>query len=116
MSRIGRWRGLVALVGDAVEHGSRAIQRVQLETARRPFTILEHIPPIAAPARIAHAAHDVSVTFVHGAIRAVNAVAGKTVDVILEQVELNAGEHGAVEHPARDQSADQHDADEHDGR
>jgi hypothetical protein len=120
MSRIGRWRGLVALVGDAVEHGSRAIQRVQIETARRPFTILEHVPPIAAPAKIAHAAHDLSVTFVHGTIRAVNAVAGKTVDVILEQVELNKGGHDTVEHPAREHSAeehhdDSHDADPHDG-
>jgi hypothetical protein len=91
VSRLGRWRGVVALVGDAVEHGSRAIQRVQIETARRPFTVLEHIPPLAAPAKVAHAAHDLSVTFVHEAIRAVNAVAGKTVDVILEHVEHESG-------------------------
>ena len=90
MSQLGRWRGLVALVGDAVEHGSRAIQRVQIETARRPFALLEHIPLLAAPAKIAHAAHDLGVTSVHEAIRAVNAVAGKTVDVILEHADRDA--------------------------
>ena len=87
MNPLARWRGVIALVGDAVEHGSRAIQRVQLETARRPFALLEHIPVIAVPARAAHAGHDFGVTFVHGAIRAVNAVAGKTAEVILQQVE-----------------------------
>lgn len=67
------WRGVVALVGDAVEHGSRAIERVQLETAERPFTILEHIPPVAPVARVVHFAHDATVKTVHGAIRGINA-------------------------------------------
>ena len=36
-----RWRGLKTLVHDAVEHGSRGIERVQKETAATPFGILE---------------------------------------------------------------------------
>ncbi len=70
------WRGVVALVGEAVEHGSRAVERVHLETAKRPFVILEHIPVVAPIARIVHVAHDATATSVYGTIRAVNAGVG----------------------------------------
>jgi hypothetical protein len=84
---MSRWRGAVALLRDAVEHGSRSVERIQIETARRPFVIIEHIPAVAAPARIVHDVHDASVTAVHHAIRAVNGVVGATVDFALQQVE-----------------------------
>ena len=87
MSNLARWRGAVALLRDAVEHGSRAVQRIQIETARRPFGIMEHIPGIALPTRIVHEVHDVSVTAVHEVIRTVNAVAGTTLDFALLEVE-----------------------------
>jgi len=87
LSKLARWRGVAALVRDAVEHGSRAIERVQLETAGRTFTILEHIPPIAGQARLIHTVHDTSITAVYGVIRAVNTAVGTTVAVVLEQVE-----------------------------
>ena len=87
MNRIVRWRGAVALLCDAVEHGSRAVERIQLETARRPFAIIEHIPAVAAPTRIVHGVHDASVTAVHGVIRAVNGAVGRAVDFALEQAE-----------------------------
>jgi hypothetical protein len=87
MNQLARWRGVVALVRDAVEQGSRAIERVQIETARRPFTILEHIPPIALPARLVHVVHDVSVKTVHATIRAINGAVGVTVAVALEEAE-----------------------------
>ena len=89
MSKLARWRGVVALVRDAVEHGSRAVERVQLETAKRPFVVLEHIPQVAAPARIVHVLHDASVKTVHVGIRAVSALATKTVDIVLEQVDAD---------------------------
>ena len=73
------WRGVVALVGDAVEHGSRAVERVHLETARRPFVILEHIPGVAPFAQVVHVAHDVTTKTVYGTIRAVNAGIGAVV-------------------------------------
>jgi hypothetical protein len=82
-----RWRGLTALVKDAVEHGSRAVERVHMETARRPFAVLEHIPPVAAPARVVHAIHDVTVASVYGSIRLVSGVAFGAVDVVLDAVE-----------------------------
>ncbi len=73
------WRGVVALVGDAVEHGSRAVERVHLETAKRPFVILEHIPVVAPVAHIVHVAHDAMAMASYGAIRAVNAGVGAAI-------------------------------------
>ena len=85
-----RWRGLKSLVQDAVEHGSRAIERVQMETARKPFAILESIPPLRTPAKVVHLVHDLSVTGVHTVIRAVNATVGTVLDVVIDSVEARA--------------------------
>ncbi len=86
-SKLSKWRGLAALVRDAVEHGSRAVERVQVETAARPFAILEEIPGVATPAKVVHVVHDLSVAGVHGSIRAVNTVVGKTVELALRAAE-----------------------------
>lgn len=82
-----RWRGLKSLVVDAVEHGSRAIERVQKETAARPFAILEMIPPIAAPAKVVHVIYDASVSVTHGTIRLVNSAVSGALDVVIDVVE-----------------------------
>ena len=79
-----RWHGLAHLVRDAVEHGSRAVEKVHLETARRPFVILEHIPAIAAPTKVIHTVHDLTVASVYETIRIVNRVVGTTVDVAFD--------------------------------
>lgn len=84
--RMKRWRGLKALVQDAVEHGSKAIERVQKETADRPFAILEQIPEISAPAKVVHLLHDASVSGVHGMIRIVNKLVGATADVAFDAI------------------------------
>lgn len=85
MSSLAQWRGVAALVRDGVEHGSRAVERVQLETARRTFAILEQIPPIAVPTRVVHAVHDKSVGTVHTMIRGINAAVGGVIAVAIEQ-------------------------------
>jgi hypothetical protein len=91
-----RWRGLKSLIIDAVDHGSRAVERLQVETARLPFEILEQIPPIAAPVKGIHVIHDTTVAGVHGMIRLVNKVTGKTLDVVLDVVEKAGGEGGSA--------------------
>lgn len=80
---IDRWRGLGELLLDAVEHGSTAVERVQIETARRPFALLERIAAVAAPARGIHAVHDAAVSGVHAAIRGVTRLARATLVVAL---------------------------------
>lgn len=80
---MSRWRGLALLVRDAVEHGSIAIEKLQKDAAARPFALLEQIAPIAQPVKAIHAAHDLSVSGVHGGIRLVNRVVGAVVDAAL---------------------------------
>jgi hypothetical protein len=79
-----KWRGVKALVHDAVEHGSRAVERVHLDTARRPFTILEHVPIVAGPSKVVHAVHDMVVSTSYATVRVVNSVVGKAADVALD--------------------------------
>lgn len=89
-----RWRGLKSLIIDAVDHGSRAVERIQKETARRPFEILEQIPPLAVPAKGVHEIHDLAVTGVHEVIRLVARVTGQTLDVVLDTVEKHQAPDG----------------------
>jgi hypothetical protein len=81
---LARWRGLAALIVDAVEQGSRAVERVQTAAAARPFAILEQIPAIAPVARGIHVAHDQGVAGVHLAIRTVARASGAAVDAALD--------------------------------
>ncbi len=86
-----RIRGLLALVTDAVEHGSRAVERVHRSTADRPFAILSLLPePVALPARGVKIVHDVSLTAVYGSIRIVNQAVAVTVDVAFDLAESMA--------------------------
>lgn len=87
---IGRLRGLRALVEDAVHHGSLAVERVHMETARRPFSILEKIPPIAVPVQVVHAVHDASVAASYAAVRLVNRAVGRALDAALGVAALGA--------------------------
>ena len=87
MSTMDRWRGLKTLVQEAVEQASHAIEKVQKETAGRPFAVLAHIPPIAEAARGVQVLHDVTVAGVHGTIRVVTRVVGKTLDVALDAID-----------------------------
>ena len=84
---IKRWRGLKDLVQSAVENGSIAVERIQKEAARRPFTILESIEPIAVPSRGIHEIYDHVVSAVHGSIRLTTRVVGQTADALLDVVD-----------------------------
>ena len=86
-SKLKRWRGVRALVTDAVEHGSRAIERVQMDTAKRTFDVLEAFGPIAAPVKLVHLVHDATVGGVYGTIRVVNQVVGASVEAAFEAVD-----------------------------
>jgi pimeloyl-ACP methyl ester carboxylesterase len=75
-ARLERLDAYRALLQDAVEHGSTAVEQVQAELSRRPYDLLEQIPPLEAPTRLVRSAHSVAVRGVYGMIRAVNAVTG----------------------------------------
>lgn len=93
MTDVGRWRGLVALLRDGVEHGSRAVEKVHLETANRPFWILEKIPVVSAPTRIVHVVHDVTVKTVHGAVRGVSGAVAAVADAALRAADDEHEQH-----------------------
>ena len=87
MSDVARWRGVAALVADAVKHGSLAVERIQKEMAARPFALLAHIEPIAPAARVVHVVYDASVSGTHAAVRLAASAALGAVDVTLRLVE-----------------------------
>jgi hypothetical protein len=87
MKEVKRWKGLRALIGDAVEHGASAIERVHIATAKRPFTIMEQIPGLAEPVKGIHAVHDVIVTNTYSAVRLVNRAVGQAIDAALDAVD-----------------------------
>jgi hypothetical protein len=91
-----RWRGLKSLLVDAVEHGSRAVERVQMETAKVPFDLLEAVPPIAVPVKVVHAIHDASVAGVHGSIRLVARAVGQAADAVIDVIESRSTDAPAV--------------------
>ena len=78
-----RWYGLYALVYDAVEHGSVAVQQVHQATASLPFDILEQIPPAAVPTRVVRRIHDINVSTVYSSIRLSNRALRQVVDAAL---------------------------------
>lgn len=84
MSTRHRLHGLCALLGDVVEHGSTAVEKVHKATTDRAFRVLEAIPPLAAPVRLVHVVHDASVGSVYGTIRVVSRVVGRAIDVIID--------------------------------
>jgi hypothetical protein len=80
-------RGVRALLTDAVEHGSRAVETIQLETAKRPFTVLEAIAPLSVPAKTVHVFYDAAVNVTHASIRGVNGVVGVALDAAIDLAE-----------------------------
>ena len=100
-----RWRGLKSLIVDAVDHGSRAVERIQKDTARVPFEILEQIPPLEVPVKGIHQIHDVAVTGIHGMIRLVAQVTGQTLDVVIDAVEAQRAASASAAPPATEPEA-----------
>lgn len=62
-------------VSNAVDQGTRAAERFHLETADRPFGVLEAIPGFTRPAQLLHAVHDVCVGGVYLQVRVLSRLA-----------------------------------------
>ncbi|MDC3962109.1 hypothetical protein [Polyangium jinanense] len=82
-----RWRGAKALVADTIDQGSRAVERLQKETARRPLDLLARIPPLEVPAKGILEIHHLLVSNTHAMIRLVNRVVADTLDVVIDMVD-----------------------------
>ncbi len=80
-------RGLKSLVQDAVLHGSRAIERVQIEMAKTPFDLLEKVEPLKSTVSGVRLLHDTGVAYTHSMIRLVTTVTGDVIDKVLDTVD-----------------------------
>jgi hypothetical protein len=78
---------LKALVQDAVDQRSRAVERLQKETMRRPLEIIAQIPPLEVPGKGILEIHDLAVTNTHAVVRVVNRVVFDTVGVLIDIAE-----------------------------
>ena len=87
MTDLAKWKGLGALIVDAVDGGSHAVERIQLKNAQRPFAIVEQVPVIAPVGRTVHLVYTAAVTSVHGSVRLVARAVGVVVDVALSAAE-----------------------------
>lgn len=85
-NNIKRLRGLLALVGSAVENGASAVERVHRATAQRPFDILEKTP-VAEPAAVVDKIHNATVAGVYESVRLITKTVVKTLDQVLEAVD-----------------------------
>lgn len=79
-----RLRGFKMLVQTAVDQGSRALERVQIQTAKIPFDLVAQIPGAKVPAEGARQIYNTGVSSVHTMVRLVNQVVGDTLDVVIE--------------------------------
>ncbi|MEO7329638.1 MAG: hypothetical protein ABI193_13750 [Minicystis sp.] len=101
-----RWRGLKALIVDAVEHGSRAVEKIQIDSMKLPFALLSQVDPLKAPVKGIQLLHNTAVTTVHMVIRAVNSVASGALDVVIDVVEQQQSEKKGEETPKEGASGD----------
>lgn len=88
----GRLRGLKDLVQDAVEHGSRAVERIHRTHLRVPYEVVGKVPGLETPAKAIHTVHDGSVAVVYGTVRLVNRAVGAALGVALAAADLARGE------------------------
>jgi hypothetical protein len=96
-------RGLAQLVVDAVDGGSRAVERIQKRTVKRTVDVLSAIPVIGPvigpPAHAVNVVHDACVGLTHVSIRTVTRAVGAGVEVALGVVEERAAAGPAFEPP-----------------
>lgn len=87
VSALTRTRGLVQLVTDAVEHGSRGIEQVHLQIGGRPFEVAAMIPGLEGPADAAHVVYDLSVSATYAMVRLGNRAVRVASDVAISVAE-----------------------------
>lgn len=94
-----RAKGLSQLIEGAVEHGSRAVQKVHLGTSSRTFGVLEKVPGVAGPAAVVRVVHDGWTSLVYASIRGVNKVAFTAISAAIDVAEVarRTGEPASAE-------------------
>ncbi len=84
---VKRWRGLKDLIEDAIDQGSTAVGEIHGQAGRWVFDLLERVPPLAAPARLARSLQQAIVARTYGSIRLVNRLVGGIVAIAIDVAE-----------------------------
>ncbi|GAB4521117.1 MAG: hypothetical protein Tsb0020_39730 [Haliangiales bacterium] len=79
-----KWLGLLTLVHDAVEHGSRAVEGLQKQAAQKPLALLARVPGLDLPVHTVEHVFESSVTAIHSAVRGVNYVVKRSTEAAFE--------------------------------
>jgi hypothetical protein len=108
MANMKRLKGLRALVTDAVEQTTSAVERVHRATAARPFDVLDQVPPVAPGARGVRLIHDATVAGVYETIRQVNRLVGDTISLVIDVAEKATEDGDAGHGPAYDGKSGEH--------
>jgi hypothetical protein len=87
MKNVDQWRGFAALLTDSVDGGSRAVERIQKETAERVFAALEIVPAMAPTVRLVQSTYFFFVGGAHRAVRLVNGGLRNVLDVGLRSMD-----------------------------
>lgn len=87
-SPLKRWRGLKALVHDAVDHTTRLIEEGHESVSRTVVGALEMVPPLAEPARTVDGVRRLATAGVLESVRLVNRVVEKVTDGALDVAEV----------------------------
>lgn len=89
-----RWRGLKALIHDAVDHTTALVEEGHESVSRTVVGVLSAVPPIAAPARAADEVRRFTTKGVLASIRAVNRSVEAATDLGLDVAERVARARG----------------------
>jgi len=81
---VSKLKGLIALIGEVVEHGSTAVEKVHLATAGRTFAVVEMVPGIEGTAKLVHEVHDLSVSAVYAGVRGTSAVITQILGAVVD--------------------------------
>ncbi len=90
MRDLARLRGLLSLLADAVEHGSRAVEEVHSSSSARAFGVIELVPSTREHVRAVRAVHDAGVALTYGGVRLVTRVVRASFTVGLDVAEAVA--------------------------
>jgi len=80
-----QWKGVVALVADAVAGGASSVERVHRAISTKFFDFLEQLPIVSAPSCVVRVAHDLCEHSRHYAMRLPQLPTSTSLDLICPQ-------------------------------
>lgn len=80
-------RGVKDLLQGAVDAGVNASERLHLEIARKPYTVLKQLDPIAAPVQTVEQIQESITLGVYQSIRAITRISATVAGEVIDRIE-----------------------------